>query len=249
MKLNFVELFASFAVPVGELMFIQVIAQANCPDASITNIRLVGPIGISQTAVEVYDASLNQYSINVTWTPNIDNMGANILCAQATDSVFLTSSLSCYKILVNVSSPVPIVNTNMPRGILSAGVLAGVGGFISFTVNFNIPIVLPTSPAFIRFLSATTNAQYLSIDSRTAVITNNITLTFKIPVGSLGSGAYYITFDYGVVLNTQFCKPISNKITSKTFWPVRVSTPGLTTVPTTSTTTTTTTTTFPIIMT
>ena len=129
---------------------------------------------------------------------------------------------------------------------MSATFLAGVGGFMTFQVNFNVPVIQTNLAAYIRFMGASNNVQYYSVDARTATIVNNITLVFRIPVNSLGTGSYYIIFDYGVALNDQFCRPVSNQVTSTTFWPIRI-TATVTTVATSSTTVPSTTTTFPTI--
>ena len=89
------------AVPIGVELEFNVIAQTNCPDDPITNIQIIGPSGTLHTSIAPYGSSGNQWYTTVTWTPTASQVGANLICASATDSEYLVSPVVCYNFLVS----------------------------------------------------------------------------------------------------------------------------------------------------
>ncbi len=59
----------SLAVHINETLTFTIIAQANCLDVSISEIRLVGPVGVIKSSMMAVNGTSNQYYINVTFTP------------------------------------------------------------------------------------------------------------------------------------------------------------------------------------
>ena len=225
---------ACFAHPVGTKLVERIVAFENCTQETITDIQIIGPSGSSYSTLNKVPGSPDQWYENITWTPTQSQIGPNILCAIATSSSLLASDLSCFTVLVGITDP-QIISAS-PFGVLADSFAYSSSGFLSFNIAFNVQILKPTKPAYIRIFSQTTNTEVYKVDASTISAANfqKNNLILNIPVGTLSPDKYYVLFDYGVGLGTEYCNPISEQITDKTFWNFEIVQLTTTTLPTTS---------------
>jgi hypothetical protein len=171
-------------------------------------------------------------------------IGTYLICSKAYDTTMLISQSTCYTVLVG--TPIPTINQTSvyPTGL----VFPTYNSFI-FYCEYESNITKPMVDAYINVYLVNDNStsnntndtlvyQINSASSGTTYFFNNTWMSFSIPLGTLPSGFYYFTFDYGVALGTVLCKPISPAITDPTFWTFQINNTGYTTTTTTTKTTT-----------
>ena len=181
-------------------------------------LQIVGPTGTSVgTTTLIAGTSPSQYYVNVTWTPSATQIGPNVICATATDTSCLNSENHCYTVLAGVPIPALVSGTCTPTGFLNKTTIAGVNGVITWSVQFNEPVLQPIQTTYISYYYGNGTLLF-QIDASTfpTVTYDNYTLTWTTG-NSFVDGPYYILFDYGMGLGPQYCLPQSDAITDPTF--------------------------------
>ncbi|XP_076804673.1 uncharacterized protein LOC143448710 isoform X2 [Clavelina lepadiformis] len=93
----------------GVVYEMAVFAKPSATNESITDISFIFPFGSSKSALKQLDD--NAFRMNVTWEPSIEQVGNNLLCFIAKDSVGLSSVQRCITVVVGgASSPCSINN-------------------------------------------------------------------------------------------------------------------------------------------
>jgi hypothetical protein len=209
---------------------------------NITNIEIIAPVGsnTSSLLLKSYDAK-KWYKI-LSWESAA--IGTYLICSKAYDTTMLISQSTCYTVLVG--TPIPTINQTSvyPTGL----VFPTYNSFI-FYCEYEANVTKPTVDAYINVYLVNDNStsnntndtlvyKINSASSGTTYFFNSTWMSFSIPLGTLPSGYYYFTFDYGVALGTVLCKPISPAIIDPTFWTFQINNTGYTTTTTTTKTTT-----------
>lgn len=162
------------------------------------------------------------WAITFTWTPTAIQRGVNIICATATDNTCFASNMHCFTLLVGVPSPKVNQNTIRPSGILSGATLAGAGGVITWSFDFDVQIELTTTPTFIKFYkSGGTFLFQIDVTSFPGATLSSNNQTFSFQTGNgFPSGSYYILMDggIGVAGGTAACTIGSDGVISNSFW-------------------------------
>ncbi|CAF1134511.1 unnamed protein product [Didymodactylos carnosus] len=79
-------------------------AQVGCNFNNITDFVSTSPTGMLKSDVYKNSLQSNTYSINLTWTPAINQVGTQIFCTAATDSEFQQSIQYCITFIVSLTS-------------------------------------------------------------------------------------------------------------------------------------------------
>jgi hypothetical protein len=148
--------------------------------------------------------------------------GPNVICSTATDNTYMNSPTYCFTLLAGVT-PVSITGGGSPSGALSATIIAGNNGIITWTATLSMPSARPTKEAMIS-LYFSNGTLVFEIDASVfpTVTYSGTTLSFETG-NSFAPGDYYWNFGYGVAIGTLYCLPQSDAITSTTFWTFSVS--------------------------
>ena len=174
----------------------------------------------------------------LSWNSATD--GTYLICAKAYDSASLISQSTCYTVIVG--TPIPVINQTT---VFPTGMAYPSSGYFIFTCQYLANVTKPTSLAYIYIyeqtsINNTNDTLVYKVNSgapSTTTFFNDTWMTFRIPIGALPSGYFYILFDYGVAVGTVLCKPISPAITDPTFWTFQINNTLYTTTTTTQTTT------------
>jgi hypothetical protein len=155
--------------------------------------------------------------------------GPNVICSTATDNTYMNSPTYCFTLLAGVT-PVSITGGGSPSGALSATIIAGNNGIITWTATLSMPSARPTKEAMIS-LYFSNGTLVFEIDASVfpTVTYSGTTLSFETG-NSFAPGDYYWNFGYGVAIGTLYCLPQSDAITSTTFWTFSVSATATTTL-------------------
>lgn len=220
---------------------------------TVIEIQVLGPSGTLSSAISLVSGTTDQWQVTITWTPTAAQIGQNIICAKANDNVMLSSDLHCFTLLAGIYPPKLLGATKTPSGVLSPATLAGVSGFITWSISFDQPVLKPSKSAYIFFYQANgvllyqigiyKNYNFKNLTASlfffkdvsvfpTVSFINNDTVTF-LTFNNFADGSYYITFDYGVGVGSQYCQAQSDPEKSTTFWTFTV-TSSTTTTPITT---------------
>lgn len=211
-------------VNIGASVSVRFVAQAGCTGISMESIVISAPAGVS--VGNMFHLGGTQWARQFTWTPVVSQRGPNIICATATDVTCFASNMHCFTMLAGALTPTPDANTLSPRGALSNAFLTGTGGVITWSLDFDNPMLLATASRYIRFFSSAGNLLFRIDITASPGITfvNNKTLSFQTGNG-FPSGNYYILMDAGIGIAGSMagCQVTSAGITSSSFWTFSIS--------------------------
>ena len=155
----------------------------------------------------------SQFYKILRWAPSNSQYGPNIVCSSIGDTTCLYSTNYCFTLYAGVSSP-SLVNNSITVSSLN-------NSFLTWSVSFNTIVQQPTFSTYIRFLSAN-GTQVLAIDvSNSSFVKYSNQSTYSILKWTTGNnfadGSYYIGFDSGIGIGTQYCSLQSNSETDQGF--------------------------------
>lgn len=186
-----------------------------CPGSSITEIQVIGPYGLLSTPMA--QSSSIQWYINYTWTPDGSQTGANMLCYLATDSNNLSSKLSCTVLIANM--PVPKLTWASPNGTLNSSYLLGVGGYLTFTVNYNMNVTRPPNNGILTIVNRNGTVMATINTKNTSQVTfNGNSFSFKLPTYYFPPGTYDVFFNNSVTTETQKLPTLCAESSSIFLW-------------------------------
>jgi hypothetical protein len=157
-----------------------------------------------------------QYYKNVSWTPTLTNarLGPYIICATIGDTTCLYSPNYCITLFVGASAPYLVSNS------LVLEITNGIN--LTWSISFNTKVQKPTTSAYIRYFNIN-DTEVLSIDtSNSSLITYNNQTTYTslkwTTLNNFADGSYYIKFDRGIGIGTQYCLLKSIEVIDKSFF-------------------------------
>jgi hypothetical protein len=145
--------------------------------------------------------------------PRSSQYGPNIVCSSIGDTTCLYSPNYCFTLYAGVNSP-SLLNNSITLSSLN-------NSFLSWSISFTTKVQKPTFTSFIRYFS-TNGTQVLTIDvSNSSSVTYNDQTAFSILQWKTGNifadGSYFIGFDRGIGIGTQYCSLESNAVTHEGF--------------------------------
>jgi hypothetical protein len=145
--------------------------------------------------------------------PRISQYGPNIVCSSIGDTTCLYSTNYCFTLYAGVNSP-SLVNNSITLSSLN-------NSYLSWSISFTTTVQRPTFKSFIRYFS-TNGTQILTIDvSNSSLATYNDQAGYSILKWKTGNifadGSYFIGFDRGIGIGTQYCSLESNAVTYEGF--------------------------------
>lgn len=226
------------AVPYGTTFKTRIVGQLGCSSAMFKEFPTVGPQGISTTIEKLIPGSSpSQYYKDLSWTPSNSQYGPNFICSSIGDSTCLYSKNYCFTLLAGIVAPVLVNNTCKPVNYNSNLVTSS--QVLSWSVDFNTIVVRPSFSTFIRYYHNGTQVFAIDVSSSSSVTYSNQSTYTKLlwtTTYNLPNGEYYVAFDYGIGLGTQFCLPQTDAVTDATFCQFSVNITTYTTMELTTTT-------------
>ena len=196
------------------------VVEVGCAANSIYTIQIFGPsVTFGGTLITIPGSSPAQWSSNMTWTPKAAQYGPNLVCGLATDNSYLISNLNCYTILAGITFPFLICGTGYPSRVLTPAQQAGNNGFITWSIKFNLNLILkPVKRTYVRLFYAN-GTQVFKMDCSIFPSITYVNDTMFIETGnSFTADSYYWTFGYGVGCGPEYCRPETYAVTNPTFW-------------------------------
>jgi hypothetical protein len=144
------------------------------------------------------------------------------MCAKAIDSTCLSSDLHCFTLIAGVYPPALVAGTGSPTGLLTGATLAGTNGVITWTVSFNKVVIRPLKASYIKLYYSNGTLLFKMDASVFPTVTYSGAILKFQTTNTFDPGSYYILFDYGAGLGSEYCKPESDAVTSPTFWPFSI---------------------------
>lgn len=145
---------------------------------------------------------------------NSSEHGHYLICARAVDSDFKSSAFSCLRVSTGVSPPYIIDSTVIPTGKLNASF-----EILNFSAEFSENIRKSNSSSSIKIFSTKSKELIYTLSSNNITFYENSSkIVFPVNMSLFSEGDFYVFFDYGVVVSTDFCNPVSEKIDDENFW-------------------------------
>lgn len=202
----------------------RIIATVTCPGVSIKEIQVIGPYGLTtQSEVQI---SATQWYIDFSWSPDNTQTGSNLICYLATDSNDMSSVLNCIRAVVMPTIPKPISAT--PIGLLTSTYLLGVGGLLSFQLNFDTSITRPTINGYIRIVHSNGTVM-ASVNTKDAskVSFSSTSLSFKLPIYTFPPGDYRAELSNNIIYEYQTVPTPCSGSTASYSWNFTIPTSSL----------------------
>ena len=204
------------AIPPGTTLRTQLIADSGSSDTSIVEIQTLPPLGTIVGRLTRISNS-NNYYVNVTWTPSINQQNqTHLLCFTSVRSDRLSSDQTCIDLLPGYFPPAPIPSTAVPNHQLVHP------SNTTWHISFSIDIQRPSLMAYINFHEYNSEEEVYRIDASRSSdevnyihpnmlsITPNFIFSEKM--------RFYITFNRGVVQGLERCGPENEPVVDKNFW-------------------------------
>lgn len=186
-------------------------ALSECDNVTIAEIQIMGAPG-SVLHEMVYEPSEKQWSRSVSL--NSTDHGHHLICARAVDSDLKSSNFSCLQVSIGVTSPYLLKSSLNPIGKLNVSF-----GILNFSAEFNDNVRKPNSSRLIKIFSSQTQELIQVVSSNNVTFFDNSSkIYFPVNLSLFSDGEFYVLFDYGIAVSTDFCSPISEKIDDELFW-------------------------------
>ena len=203
------------AIPPGAMFETQIIAVSGGFGVSITEIQTVSPLGTRKGELQ-YIAESIAYSINITWTPTVDQYNqTHLLCFTAINSVGLASEQICIQLLSGYLPPMPIqVSATSDHHLVHPS-------NTTWHIRFDRGIQRPSKSSFITFHEFTTEVVVYKIDvslSQEVKYTNSNIMVVVPHYSFPEKQTFYVNFDRKIVQGLLGCGPGNEPVTDKFFW-------------------------------
>jgi hypothetical protein len=198
--------------------------QVQCPNATITNIISVNPVGFSNTAIvpDPFDTTMFIYFVYFVASPQ--QYGQNLYCFSGVDSIGNQGASTCLRFIVESTSVLlnPLYTQNVTR--YPMGTVASTTSIWTILTD-DVQYTRPTIESYIRFKRLSDNADIYLLNVATETV-NVVYLFDRLVITSnviwTPSERYYIYFDSGVLALASTCTKPSMPIIDPTFWPFNI---------------------------
>jgi hypothetical protein len=184
----------------------------------ITEIQTVSPPGLFKSPLSVFNYSSTIKYVNITWTPDKDQIGLKIFCFTGITALLISTEQRCISFAIGYESLEFIQSSAFPIGSVDANQTLW---SISATKNVSRPSI----DKFIRFFIKGTNELVYTIntaiDKEIEIVDNRV--FFKTKEFLESNREYYINFDNGAFQSNQIgCQLNTDEIKNKSYWTIRV---------------------------
>ncbi|UJR37024.1 hypothetical protein I4U23_029731 [Adineta vaga] len=226
-------------ISIGVTYTTRVRFKVQCENSSVESFISVNPTGLLTTALQQDSFDPTIYAFLANFTSSADQIGQNLFCFSAVDSIGNQGDSACLRFTVSsqTSSLQPLYRLNAIRYPMGTVLkTTSIWTILTDTRTYE----RPKTETYIRFKRTSDDTDYYVLDAVTAT-SNVLYLSDRIVINSsvvwTPGEHFYIYFDPGVFAEASSCSKEAMPIGDPTFWPFDIPYESTTTTTTTTSTT------------
>ena len=211
-------------ISVGSTSTTRVRFRVQCPNATVDSIISVNPAGLLTTPLLQDSFDPDIYAFIANFTASLDQIGQNLFCFAAVDSLGNQGDSACLRFTVSTatSSLQPLYLWNAVR--FPMGTVSKTTSLWTIFTGGRL-YVRPTTETYIRFKQISDDVDYYVINVATStdrVVFYSDRVEINSSVVWTPGQSFYIYFDPGVFVAASTCTKDSMPIADPTFWPFNI---------------------------